>query len=506
MNDTPAGPGKTLLIRLVPTGRAFPLTPQQAYQVAYRRFAARQFKIAEYVLEQLASAMPNAARVQMMQIAVWMELFNYAKARPVVDTMLAKHPENEQVLAAAANLYWRLNQMDKAIDLARQLVARAPDNSRFQLLLGHILAGQRNREQAIAAYLRAIECDPLQAEAYWVISRLTKGEMLADRLPAMQQALDKLQAPVPRALIHYALAGVYEPSDIDQEFAHLRQANDILAAAQPWRRESVANMNEQIISLFSRDFLDQHAGCGSDPLRVVMIVGMPRSGSTLIEQILSSHSAVEAYGERAAVTTALNDHFFRGGTVQDWKDKPATCAAALADGYRQQLDLENDQVVVTDKTLTNYSFVGFMKLAFPQAKVIHCARHPLDTFLSCYQTYFPRGLEFTRDLSHLVVAYRQHVQLMDHWKSVFADSVLTVEYERLVESGEVELRRILAFCDLPWEESCNRFYESNRTVRTFSQFQVNQPLHNRSVGRWKKYARHLQPAAEALGIDVKPFL
>jgi hypothetical protein len=256
-------------------------------------------------------------------------------------------------------------------------------------------------------------------------------------------------------------------------------------------------MNDRLVQVFSADFLQTHRAAGLADPAPIFIVGLPRSGSTLLEQILASHSQVEGTSELpylSRVATWLNRNRADGINYPEAvRELQPQNFQSLGRDYLAyaQMHRRSGAPRFIDKNPNNFPNIGFLSLILPQARIIDARRHPLDACLSCYRQLFAKGQAFTYDLTEIGEYYLQYQRMMDHWAEVLPGKVLTVQYEEVVADFEPQVRRLLEFCGLPWEDACLRFYESNRPVRTPSSEQVRQPIYDRSVGHWQNYAAHL---------------
>jgi len=263
-------------------------------------------------------------------------------------------------------------------------------------------------------------------------------------------------------------------------------------------------MNDELIKVFDREFLEQKSGHGHPSPEPVFIVGLPRSGSTLLEQILASHSMVEGTAElpyAGLVATSVNRN------RADGLNYPRAVRALGDEQFRQlgqdYLDLARihrteGRPRFIDKMPNNYPTIGLLHLILPNAKIIDARRYPLDSCLSCYRQLFARGQNFTYDLTDIGEYFLQYQRMMDYWHDVLPGRCLTVQYEDMVTDFENQVRRLLDYCELPWEENCIRFYETDRPVRTASSEQVRQPVYTRSIHFWRNYEDRLDELKEVL--------
>jgi len=332
-----------------------------------------------------------------------------------------------------------------------------------------------------------------------------------EALAVIERALaapDQPAHPSGKPLLHFAAASLLERlGRYDDAFAQARAANELVkTVARPHAAEAHARFASCKIEYFTRDRLASFARATHGDARPVFIVGMPRSGTSLVEQILASHPQVFGAGEL--------DGLYRVGNAivtADWTEgEPCPRALELlsprradrlANLYLTGIDSRDARAAryVTDKLPANYLHLELVEILFPGSRIIHCVRSPLDTCLSCYTTNFACGNEFALDLGHLGTAYRDYRRLMEHWKRVLTVPILDVRYEDVVLDTETQVRRLLEFLDLPWDERCLRYYENKRAARTASEDQVRRPIYTSSIGRWKSYEAHLGPLIAAMG-------
>ena len=307
-------------------------------------------------------------------------------------------------------------------------------------------------------------------------------------------------------LLHRQLGKLYdEAGQYDQAFLHYDRSNTLKKTYCTDPALDIRNMNE-IMGIFTRDFMSRMPRAGHGSSRPVFIVGMPRSGTTLIEQILSSHSQVFGAGELTEIewiTHALPEML---GNTAIYPHGCEGVTAGIADqAARRYLSLLSSlaptALRVTDKMPMNFKHLGLIQILFPDARIIHCTRNPLDTCLSIYTHEFNEKHAYTADLKWLGEYYRKYQEVMRHWQAVLTIPILEVNYEEVVRNPEAITRTLLAFCDLEWDEQCLRFYENKRVVNTPSYDQVRRPIYKNSVERWRHYEHHLGPLKTALGMS-----
>jgi hypothetical protein len=310
-------------------------------------------------------------------------------------------------------------------------------------------------------------------------------------------------------LFHFALAKAL--SDLGQHeeaFGHLLTANALKRSTFAYDEAATLDALEQMRLVFTPEFIASHCGAGQPSQLPIFIVGMPRSGSTLVEHILASHRGVFGGGERADFTAAMKNVGLDVGAP----DFLGLCARLdrdrlerLGDDYLSRLRSAADAAGttdaerITDKMLANYCFAGLIHLALPNARIIHTRRDPIDTCMSCFSKLFAAEIPYAYEFGEFGRYYRAYDALMTHWRAVLPPgAILNVQYEELVSDFEPQARRILAHCGLDWDPACLLFYRTERPVRTASVVQVRQPIYQSSVGRWRPAPEYLRPLLDGL--------
>jgi tetratricopeptide (TPR) repeat protein len=442
------------------------------------------------------------------------------------------------------NIALELGRVDEAIEYFEKAVRAQPDYVEAQVNLGGALTERHQVEAAVEAYKQALRVQPAHARAHNNLAEayLDMGES-QEAQNHLREAI-RLNPAFIRPLLHLAANGFYssaEPGveeikarltdsrlsrdaasqlhfilgylhdragDTDAAFEHFRQGNAHRRAilqqnGNAFDADANSVAMDRLIAFFTPEYFEQTRGFGLETEVPVFIVGMPRSGSTLVEQILSQHSQVHGAGEIKDVGRLVIDLSTRLGGTETYPEclskMDADMTRELAASHLAQLKRRDSSAArVTDKMLDNFFHLGLLATLFPQSRVIHCKRDPRDVCLSCYFQFF-RGLRFTWDLNDLGRCHRDYERMMAHWKAVLPIPMLEVVYEDVVADLETESRRIVAFCGLEWEDRCLRFHENERKVHTMSRVQVRQPIYKSSVGRWRRYEAHLEPLLKALG-------
>ena len=418
---------------------------------------------------------------------------------------LAIHPDYPDARANLGIVCQQLNRHEEALQHFERVATLQPDSAQahgqvgFALaIVGRLEAGQRRLEQAI-------ELEPRNPRHYRILAGLKRFTAGDPHLAALERMADRPDGfTVEYHLeLHFALAKAY--ADLEQHeraFRHLLKANALKRQQVSYDEATVIAEFTRYEALFSAEVIRACTGLGDPTPQPIFIVGMPRSGSTLIEQILASHPQIETVGESANFAVAA-------GALDPGRQNPADLGASalrrIAADYLTQLHARAsaDAPRITDKLLVNSRFVGLIHLAFPNARIIHARRGPLDTCLSCFSTLFDLGQHhYSYDLGELGRFWRAHDRLMRHWQTVLPEGImLEVEYEALVGDLESHARRVVTHCGLEWSDACLEFHKAERPVYTASVTQVRQPIYRSSVDRWRPYQELLQPLFEGLGID-----
>jgi tetratricopeptide (TPR) repeat protein len=426
---------------------------------------------AEAVYEKAIRISPRLPLAHVQKGVLLKSLGRHAEAIACFDTALAIDPNDATALRHKADVLYPLGRVEEARALLEKAVVLQPNNVRLYFELGEM-------------------------------KRFSAGD---PEIAAMEMLLPKLETGALDDLINvnFALAKAYDNVDRKPDsFRHLARANALHRGRLDYDEQAVFANFQRIAEVFTPEFMRSRGEQGNPSGIPVFIVGMPRSGSTLIEQILASHPDVYGAGElpdfretmkRVAGSPAYPDFVTKLTSAQ---------IGEIGESYVRAISAQAPTTAtrITDKMPSNFALVGLIRLALPNARIIHARRDPVDTCYSCFATYFSSSQHFTYDLGELGRYFRAYEQLMDHWRQLLpADAMLEVQYEDLVADLETHARRLVAYCGLAWDEACLSFHTSSRPVYTASAAQVRQPLYTRSVGRWRAYAEELKPLLAALG-------
>jgi tetratricopeptide (TPR) repeat protein len=418
---------------------------------------------------------------------------------------------------ASSNLGHTLEELGEhaqAVQCYRRALSVQPKSAELSNNLANALKEQGLFAEAVAEYRRTLTIQPDYAFAWYSLVQLAADGYYRfesqDVARLKQWIADVRKSLHDRSLLAFTLAGVLDIQDaVDEAFSYYRQANEMRKQAyQACGRDFNAHeqhaLVDRLIGLHDEDYFRRVQGWGADSETPVFLIGMPRSGSSLVEQILSSHPQVHGVGELGKISRLAarqNASASRRGSATALAVADAKNARELADSYLQCVSqLAHGASRVVDKTLDNFLHLGALVTMFPRARLIHCRRDSRDIGLSCYLQSF-QDVNFAYAMEDIGCYYREYERLMAHWSRVLPVPIHVIVYEDLVRDLETTARGLVAFCGLDWDASCLRYHDNKRPVRTASNVQVRQPLFARSVGRWKRYRAHLGPLLHALGLS-----
>jgi tetratricopeptide (TPR) repeat protein len=439
----------------------------------------------------------------------WMKDERFDRALEAVEKAIELDPTMPLSRVIKGNVLAKAQRHEEAVEAYREALTISPQHNGALSGMGHVLKTIGRTDESIEAYRTCTQAHPAFGEAYWSLANLKTFEFEPEEVEVMLKMVeDPKVADEPKVNFHYSLGKHFEnEKDYDRAFRHYRDGSDLRRTHEMYDPVQTQVIHDRIIETFDREFLDARTGWGDPHPDPILIVGLPRSGSTLIEQILASHSQVEGTMELPDLSRAIRDINRSRKDRVDYPeavaDLPEHAVRELGERYIEGTRrYRTDTPFFIDKMPNNFSAIGLLHLILPNAKVINARRHPLDSCLGSYKQLFFKGQSFTYDLFELGQYYLQYQRVMDHWHKVLPGKVLDVHYEQVVADQENQTRRILAHCGLPWEDQCLRFYETERAVNTASSEQVRRPIYTKAVNFWRHYEDHLE---ELIGI-LEPLL
>lgn len=416
----------------------------------------------------------------------------YRKAIEMEPENARLHDQLGYALAPAAQTYEAIEAHQRATELDPKLAGA-------WLGLGHTLKTVGRQEEAIHAYHRCLELKPDNGVIHWSLANLKTYRFTDEELDDMKARVASEEVTgEPEINFLFALAKAYEDRhDFDQAWHYYQEGNTKRRMQETYDPVETEVDISRAMEVFNKDFLSENTGAGNPDPSPVFIVGLPRSGSTLIEQILASHSMVEGTSELPyafRVAKSLNRNRANGINYPEAvRELEPRHFEALGQDYINHCQIhrvEGRQFFI-DKNPNNFQNIGLIHLMLPNAKIIDARRHPMDACFSCYRQLFAKGQTFTYDLTDIGEYYLQYQRMMDYWHEVLPGRILTVQYEEMVTDFENQVKRLVEYCGLPWEDACLEYYETERPIRTASSEQVRQPIYTESLHRWRHYEQHL---------------
>jgi tetratricopeptide (TPR) repeat protein len=432
-------------------------------------------------------------------------LSRFEQARPLLERLVALRPDSGGAHYALADTKYKSNDVNGAIESYQAAVRLDPDDRRSRTGLGDAYESAGRFKEAKMQYLAALRREPDAVLPLAKLLQLREGEVDPQWVRRAAALADSDEVPEEgRIRLNIALAYFYDREEqYEMAFRCLRVGYDAQSRREPFDADGFTRAINSLIETLTKDFYASAPRSGVDSERPIFIVGMPRSGTTLTEQILASHSQVAAGGELSMLLKA--SHQIR--ELSDAREPyPRGLLSIGSAGLRTLSEryLEHLQTVsttadrVTDKLPFNFMHLGVIALLFPNARIVHCRRQPIDNCLSCYFTSFARQIRFANRLDTLGRYYVDYDRLMRHWQAVLPVEILELQYEELVTDTEEQVRLLLDYCDLGWEDACLAFNKTERGVRTPSRWQVRQPIYQKSIARWRHYEQQLEPLIEIL--------
>ncbi len=440
------------------------------------------------------------------------DLAKMPEAESAVRKLLKIEPENPKNWVLLGNVYARMMRQPEALEAFIEAARLNPNEVKLRLSIGHLHKTLGHRRECEAAYKACLAADPAMGEVYWSLADLktyvfSDAEIAAMRGLLIEEGGDDTE----QAHLHFALGRAYEHT---KDYA---AAFDQYAAGNRRRRKTIAfdirvfeSKSRRVEGCFDAAFFAKHRNAGDADPAPIFIVGLPRSGSTLVEQILASHSSVEGTFELPNVLTIVRELDHANPEHDAYPERvlavPTPQFALLGRRYLDETAvIRSGRPHFIDKMPNNFSHIGLIHAMLPKATIIDVRRHPLDSCFSTYKQHFAEGQSFSYDLEDLGRYYRCYLSLMDHWDAVLPGKVLHLRYEDLVRDPETNIRRLLAHCGLEFEPACLAFHETKRPVRTASAEQVRQPMYASGVGYWKHFEAQLEPLRRALGDSLERF-
>jgi tetratricopeptide (TPR) repeat protein len=469
----------------------------------------RRFRDAETLLVRCLELAPSFAAARHNYAVVLHRQNKAAEALRETDVLLALDPRNPGYNNLKAAVLTRIGEYEQSIEIYEALLAADPRQPKIWMSYGHALKTNGREADSIAAYEKSIALLPSLGEAYWSLANLKTVRFTPAQIDSMRLQLARSDLPAEdRFHLHFAMGKALEDAaEYAESFEHYAQGNRLRRGGIDYSPDELTTQVRRNKSLFTAGFFAQRGGYGDAAPDPIFILGLPRAGSTLLEQILASHSQVEGTMELPDIQAIAKSLTVAGGRLGAAKYPQALTSLsaqecrALGEQYLERTRIQRKTAApfFIDKMPNNFAHIALIHLALPNARIIDARRHPLGCCFSGFKQHFARGQNFSYSQDDIGRYYRDYVELMAHFDTVLPGRIHRVIYESLIENTEAEVRRLLAYCGLPFEAQCLRFYENDRAVRTASSQQVRQPIFRDGVDHWRHYEPWLGPLKAALG-------
>ena len=462
---------------------------------------------AERLLKHAISVAPDYPDAQVSLALSFFTQGRLDEALAALDQVTAENPTHVVAAATRADILAQTGSYGAAAETYSTLLATVDDNPEVWLWYGHLLKTIGRQAESVAAYRRATALDPELAEAWWSLAELKANKVEADDLATMERSLDRSVAPAKRLYLHFALGKALEDrKEWEASFRHYAEGNKLRLDLMPHDRDAVSDEVARSVALFTREFFAHHAGMGCPSSDPIFIIGMPRAGSTLIEQILASHSQVEGTSELPDIPLIVQSL-----VAKNWQDSAAAYPAVVRDLAAADISQLGERYIQNsaskrktprpffiDKLPNNWRYLGLIHLILPNARIIDARRDAMACCFSNFRQHFARGQTFAYSMEDLGSYYRDYVRALRHFDDVLPGVVHRVQHEDLVADPETEIRALLEYLGLPFEEACLRPHENARPVRTASSEQVRKPISRDAFDLWRHYEPWLDDLKAAL--------
>ena len=469
---------------------------------------------AEFLLESAIEFAPDNTKVRIDYIQILRKQQNYKDALGQAKVLLQQDSQNPQFQSVFAIESMQSGDYDMALQTFDSILKILPEDPVTLTSRGNALKTQGRTDEAIDSYRRAIKKFPGHGEAYYSLANLKLFGFRDIEITAMEsQEYNPMISHMSRVYLDFALGKAYEDNGVfDKSFTYYERGNAAKKLQSRYKSSDLTVEFHAQTEVFDADFVTSHSQTGNMASDPIFIVGLPRSGSTLLEQILASHSLVDGTMELPNILT-LAQTLRRGERISNTKHYPGILRNLDPSQLSEfgQKFIEDTRIhrgsapFFIDKMPNNFRHIGLINLILPNAKIIDARRHPMGCCFSGFKQLFAEGQDFTYGLEEVGTYYKDYVELMDHWDKVLPGKVLRVQYEDVVADLDTQVRRILDYCGLDFEDSCISFHETERSVRTPSSEQVRQPIYQSGVDQWKNFEANLEPLKKALGPVLKRY-
>ncbi len=487
--------------------------PKSAYTLAHLATTVGAFEEAAAILRQSIDSYPCDVNLRAKLVNSLEETGDYKQALEEALRIVELDPESIAPYLIVSRIHGHCGNYQESLIACNKALTLCSGNSQeagnIELLRGHVLKILGQYEEGVSAYRQSIDLVANNGAGWWGLADMKTFRFTEEDLAAMEKVVEEKKArPEQRTQAAFALGKAKEDAgDYAQSFSWYTKANTLRPGVN-FDPKAQAGGIDELIRTFSKELLAKGTKVGPDGPTPIFITGLPRSGSTLIEQILASHSQIEGTMELVDLPNVVRLITIAGGKRK--QSYPSSLGGFSSEELKAygQVYLDSTEIHRTgkpffiDKMPTNFDKIGLVHMILPNAVIIDARRHPMDCGFSCFKQHFAGGHHFSYRLEDIGTYYNNYLRLMDHWHDVLPGKVLTVQYEEMVANTEETVRGLLEHCDVPFEEECLRFFENKRPVRTASSEQVRQPIYNKAVSYWKNFEAELEPLRVALGQET----
>jgi len=458
-----------------------------------------KYKIAEQILIKAIKIVPSYSLLWRNISLVYRLSGQLEKAQKSMDNILALDPNNASVWADYGTILIMLAKYKEAIVAYSRCVSLKPDSPRAYLSLGHAYNTIGNKDKSIESYLNSIKYNSNSGEAYWSLANLKTYSFTRQQIDQMEETLKGDIEEIEKIQLLFALGKAYEGlKEFKTSFMKYKEGNWLKRKSISYSSQDNTDAINKTINFFNKESIQKikKSKClKNDP---IFILGLPRSGSTLIDQIISSHSMVDGTQELPNIMNLSKEIVIMGKTKDAYpsflKKLSELQITELGNKYIDQTQWGRGTApLFIDKMPNNFLHIGLIKTILPNAKIIDTRRGAMDTSFSCFKQFFAKGQLFTYDLEDLGLFYNDYIKLMNHWQDIYPDEIYTVKYSHMITNTEEEITKLLNYCELPFESQCLEFYKSKRPVKTPSAAQVRQPIYKSGLDYWKNFEDDLKP-------------
>ena len=419
------------------------------------------------------------------------------KAKKSFKNILNMEPKNGLIWAEYGTVLTKLARYSDGKDAYLKALKFKPNSPRVYLSLGHVYKTMGEIDNSINSYKSTIKQNNLSGEAYWSLANLKTYSFTNDEIKNMEATLDTEISDIERCQMHFALGKAYEvKKDYNNSFINYSKGNRVKKGLIKYSSRETSEKTKKVLDFFNEDNISSLSNSSTLDRDPIFVLGMPRSGSTLVDQIISSHSMVDGTQElpniikiAAELNSDSDDNY-----PEVLKDLKSNELSALGQDYISETKWARESApFFIDKMPNNFIHIGLIKTILPNAKIIDTRRDAMDTCFSCFKQFFARGQLFTYSLEDLGNYYVDYIKAMNHWHKVYGEDIYTVHYDNVINNTESTIRELIEYCELPFEDNCLEFYKSSRPVKTPSAEQVRQPIYKSGLNYWKNYADFLSP-------------